>query len=154
MKLETYLAILCVMLSTEILQAQKISSPVQHFGFAMGADYQLANYTSMERYFLHVAAESDRVLIQEVGTTEEGRSQYLLIISSPENLKNIERYRQISQRLGRAEGLQDQQARQLAQMGKAILWIDGGTHSNEMVASHQLVETLYQLCNRTDQRLR
>lgn len=129
------------------VQAQKISTPKSHFGFSIGDDYQLANYKQIESYFLKVAKESDRVLIQEAGVTEEGRKQYLLVISSPENLAQIERYRKISQSLGRAEGLTDQEAKQLASEGKPIVWIDGGMHSNEMVGSHQLIETFYLLAS-------
>jgi hypothetical protein len=131
-------------------EAQEITTPKAHFGFDIGEDYMLANYRQMEGYFLKVAKESDRVLIKEAGTTEEGRQQYLMIISSPDNLKNIEKYRSISQRLGRAEGLAEEQAKALSVEGKPIVWIDGGMHSNEMVGSHQLIETFYQLVSRRD----
>ncbi len=129
------------------IHAQNISTPKSHFGFSIGDDYQLANYRQMESYFLKVAKESNRVLIQEAGVTEEGRKQYLLVISSPDNLAQVEKYRQISQSLGRAEGLTDQEARKLAGEGKPIVWIDGGMHSNEMVGSHQLIETFYLLAS-------
>lgn len=130
--------------------AQEVTSPKVHFGFNMGDDYMLANYTKMESYFLQVAKESNRVLIQPAGLTEEGRQQYLMVLSSPENLKNIEKYRSISQQLGRAEGLSDAQAKELALAGKPLVWIDGGMHSNETVGSHQLVETFYQLAQSKD----
>lgn len=133
--------------------AQQVTSPERHFGFRIGDDYMLANYKQMESYFLKVAQESDRVLIREAGLTEEGRKQYLLIVSSPENLKHIEKYRGISQRLGRAEGLTDSEALQLAKEGKPVVWIDGGMHSNETVGSHQLIETLYQLTSRNDEEI-
>src|SRR5690606_5326753 len=121
-----------------------------HFGFNIGDDYMLANYKQMESYFLKVAKESNRVLIQDGGLTEEGRRQHLIIISSPENLKNIEKYRKISQTLGRAEGITEAEAKELSLAGKPVVWIDGGMHSNEMVGSHQLIETFYQLTNRND----
>ncbi len=134
--------------------AQQVTNPKTHFGFNMGDDYMLANYKQMESYFLQVAKESDRVIIQEAGLTEEGRKQYLIIVSSPENLKNVEKYRKISQTLGRAEGITDAQAKDLSKEGKPVVWIDGGMHSNEMVGSHQLVETLYQLTNRNDAEIK
>lgn len=130
--------------------AQQVTSPKEHFGFDIGDDYMLANYQQIESYFQKVATESDRVIIQEAGKTEEGRQQYLLIISSPENLKNLEKYRSISQRLARAENLTDEQAEALSKEGKPVVWIDGGMHSNETVGSHQLIETFYQLSNSTD----
>ncbi|MBL1409170.1 M14 family metallopeptidase [Sphingobacterium faecale] len=139
--------------NAEVL-AQKISTPKSHFGFSIGDDYQLANYQQMESYFIKVAKESDRVLIQESGLTEEGRKQYLLMISSPDNLAHIDKYRTISQTLGRAEGLTDEAARKLAKEGKPIVWIDGGMHSNEMVGSHQLIETLYLLASSESQEIK
>ncbi|MGO1521262.1 MAG: peptidase, partial [Sphingobacterium sp.] len=87
-----YLTLVLLCFSLCGLQAQQIISPTEHFGFNMGADYQLANYSQMEGYFHQVAEQSDRVLIQEAGLTEEGRQQYLLIISSPENLQQVEKY--------------------------------------------------------------
>lgn len=149
-----YLTLVLLCFSLCGLQAQQIISPTEHFGFNMGADYQLANYSQMEGYFHQVAEQSDRVLIQEAGLTEEGRQQYLLIISSPENLQQVEKYRAISQKLGRAEGLSEHEAKQLSEEGKPIVWIDGGMHSNEMVGSHQLIETLYQLTNRNDDEIK
>ncbi|WP_240465997.1 MULTISPECIES: M14 metallopeptidase family protein [Sphingobacterium] len=150
-KLLTYLFSLTLGLAQT--QAQEVSSPKSHFGFNIGDDYKIANYKAMESYFLKVASSSNRVQIQKAGLTEEGRQQYLLIISSPENLANIEEYRKISQSLGRAEGISEQDAMQLAKTGKPIVWIDGGMHSNETVGSHQLVETLYQLTSRNDQEI-
>ncbi|ERJ60412.1 M14 family metallopeptidase [Sphingobacterium paucimobilis] len=135
------------------IHAQTISTPKSHFGFSIGDDYQLANYKQMESYFLKIAKESNRVRIQEAGTTEEGRKQYLLVISSPENLAQVDKYRKISQTLGRAEGLSDQEAKKLASEGKPIVWIDGGMHSNEMVGSHQLIETLYLLASSESQEI-
>src|SRR5688572_25315193 len=41
--------------------AAKITSPKEHFGFAIGDDYHLATYTQTEAYFKKVAAESNRV---------------------------------------------------------------------------------------------
>lgn len=131
-------------------RAQQVTNPKTHFGFNIGDDYMLANYKQMESYFLKVAKESNRVLIQDGGLTEEGRRQHLIIISSPENLKNIEKYRKISQTLGRAEGITEAEAKELSLAGKPVVWIDGGMHSNEMVGSHQLIETFYQLTNRND----
>ncbi len=129
--------------------AQHIPSPKEHFGFHIGDDYQLANYTQTEAYFKKLAAISDRVLIERAGETSEGRDQHLLIVSSPENLAKIQHYKSISEQMARAE-IDDAQARLLAETGKPVVWIDGGLHSTETVATHQLTETLYLLLSRDD----
>lgn len=146
------LAILLIVVSNALM-AQQVTSPKEHFGFNIGDDYMLANYVQMESYFKKVASQSDRVLIQDGGKTEEGRQQHLLIISSPQNLKEVEKYRSISQRLGRAENLTEAEAKKLSKEGKPVVWIDGGMHSNETVGSHQLIETFYQLANSNDEEI-
>ncbi|TKC03097.1 M14 family metallopeptidase [Pedobacter cryotolerans] len=130
--------------------AQNIPTPKEHFGFNIGDDYQLANYTQTEAYFKKLAATSKRVKLVDIGKTEEGRTQYMLIVTSEENQKNLAKYKEISQKLARAEGLTPEQAKQLAQDGKAVVWIDGGLHANETVGAHQLIETAYNLSSRTD----
>ena len=65
--------------------AQTLPSPKEHFGFNIGDNYRLATYTQTEAYFKKVAAASDRVKLVDIGKTEEGRSQYMMIVSSPEH---------------------------------------------------------------------
>ena len=132
-------------------QAQgRITSPKEQFGFNIGDDYVLANYTQYVDYLKKLDAESDRMTVEEIGTSSEGRPIYLAIITSPENLKNLARYKEISQRLAHAEGLTEEQARSLAAEGKAVVWIDGGIHATEVLGAQQLIENLYQLVSRTD----
>jgi len=133
----------------QIVPAQ-IPTPKEHFGFNIGDDYQLANYTQTEAYFRRLAATSDRVHLVEIGRTEEERPQLMLIVSSSKNIRQLAHYKSISQRLAHAEGLTDQQAHELAAQGKAVVWIDGGLHATETVGTHQLIETAYQLISRKD----
>ena len=96
------------------------------------------------------AKESDRIKLEVIGMTEEGRPMYMAVISAPENLKNLEHYRQISVKLGRAEGLNDEQAQALAEEGKGVIWIDGGLHATETVNFTTLGEQVYEMASRTD----
>jgi hypothetical protein len=125
-------------------------SPKEHFGFTIGDDYQLANFSQTADYFKKISEQSDRVKLVGIGMTEEGRTQPMLIVSSPENLKNLEQYKEISQKLARAEDLSESEARTLAEKGKAIVWIDGGLHATETLGIHQLIETLWNLVSRKD----
>ncbi|HVS52203.1 MAG TPA: M14 metallopeptidase family protein [Opitutaceae bacterium] len=130
-----------------------VTAPREHFGFAIGDDYQLANFTQTEAYFKKVAAESDRVKLVDIGRTEEGRTQWMLVISAPENLRDLARYQSIAQKLARAEDLTDEQARALAAEGKAVVWIDGGLHADETLAMQQLIETVWQLASANDSEM-
>ena len=139
-----------MLLRASVGWAQALPSPKEHFGFSIGDDYHLATYTQTEAYFKKLAAASDRAKLVDIGLTEEGRHQYMLIVSSPENIKNLDRYKEISQKLARAENLTEEQAHALASEGKSVIWIDGGLHATETVGAHQLIETIWQLVSRTD----
>ncbi|MES1258068.1 MAG: M14 metallopeptidase family protein [Acidobacteriota bacterium] len=128
----------------------KVTTPKEALGFNIGDDYQMATYTQLEAYWKKLAAESDRMKLVDIGRTAEGRPQYMAIITSPENLKNLAKYKSIAARLAHAEGVDETLARQLSGEGKAIVWIDGGLHASETVGSQQLLETVYQLVSRTD----
>jgi len=131
-------------------QPAPITSPKEQFGFNIGDDYVLANYSQTEAYWKKLDAESDRMSLVDIGRTEEGRTQWMAIITAPENFRSLDRYKSISQQLAHADELTDAQARALASEGKAIVWIDGGLHANEVLGSQQLIETVYQLVNATD----
>ena len=135
---------------TIFAQAQNVPSPKSHFGFNIGDNYQLANYTQTEAYLQKLAAASNKMKLQSIGTTEEGRTQYMVIVSDPANLAKLAKYKSISQQMARAEGLTDTDAKQLANEGKAVVWIDGGLHANEVLGIHQWIETLYQILSRND----
>ena len=64
-----------------------------------GDDYQLASYTQIEAYWKTLDRESDRVTLHDMGKTAEGRTQWMAIVTSPENHRRLARYRDISRRL-------------------------------------------------------
>lgn len=142
--------LLILFLATSILHAQ-VPSPKSHFGFNIGDNYHLATFTQTESYLKKVAASSPRVKLQSIGMTEEGRNQYMMIVSDPSNIKNLAKYKAISQRLARAEGLSEEEAKSLTKEGKAIVWIDGGLHATETVGIHQWIESIYQFTIRNDE---
>jgi hypothetical protein len=129
----------------------QVPSPKSHFGFSIGDNYHLATFTQTEVYLQKVAKASPRVKLQSIGKTEEGRNQYMVIVSDPKNIKKLAKYKAISQRLARAEGLSELEAKALAKEGKAVVWIDGGLHATETVGIHQWIESIYQFTTRNDE---
>ena len=131
-------------------QNRTIASPKAQFGFNLGDDYQLTNYVQLTDYWKKLAQQSDRMKLVEIGKTAEGRPILMAIITSPENHKKLDRYKEISRRLALAEGLTDQEARALAVEGKAVVWIDGGLHATEVLGAQQLMELVYQMVSMND----
>ena len=123
-----------------------VPTPAEIIGFAPGEDYKLTNYDGIKAYFEALAASTDRMLLERIGESTRGEPLYLAAISSPENLRRVERLKEITRTLAYArdpeEGygsvLDEEEARALAHEGVAIVWIDGGLHATE-VAHGQLM---------------
>ena len=130
--------------------ARNIATPKQALGFNIGDDYHMADYDQLVAYWQTLSKESDRMKLVDIGPTAEGRRQYMAILSSPENMAKLDHYKEISAKLAHAEGLTDEEAKALAEEGKAVVWIDGGLHASETVGSQQLMETVYELNSYTD----
>jgi hypothetical protein len=128
-----------------------ITSPKQEWGKDLGSDYFLANYQQLMAYWRKLDKESDRMTVVEIGQTAMKKPQLMAIITSAENHKRLDRYKEISRRLSLAEGLTDDQARALAKEGKSVVWIDGGLHASESLGAQQLMETVYQMVSRNDE---
>ncbi|MEJ2206513.1 MAG: hypothetical protein P8170_20665, partial [Gemmatimonadota bacterium] len=109
--------------------AAQIPSPQSVLGISVGADFQLATYEQSLDYFRRLDAASDRLELREVGVTSYGRPWYVALSSSAENLRNVERYREIARRLAHPGDMGDEEAHRLARDGKAIVHIDGGLHA-------------------------
>jgi hypothetical protein len=127
------------------------TTPKEALGFNVGDDYHVANYTQLAAYLKKLAGESNRMKLEDIGLTAEGRHQYMAVVTSAENQKKLDHYKDISKRLALAEGLTDEQAHALAREGKAVIFMDFGLHATETVGSQALIELVYQLVSRSDE---
>jgi len=135
-------------LSTALLlvgQERGVTTPEEEFGHEIGADYTLINFEQLHSYWAKLASESDRVVLDTIGLTAEGRPHIQAVITSPANHGDIDRYREIAARLAKAKGVDEEEAFELAADGKAIVWIDGGLHASEVLGAQQLTEMVYRL---------
>jgi len=114
----------------------QIPTPESVLGHKPGDDFYLATYEDALGYFRKLAAASNRIKLAKVGKTTEGRDWWIAFISSPENLAQLEHYKDVSRRLAVARGIGEDQARGMARETKPIIHIDGGLHASE-VANHQ-----------------
>ena len=121
-----------------------VPTPASHFGYTPGDDYKLADTTEIFAYFHKLAAASDRIRLEEFGRSSEGRPMYVAFISAPENLKKLDRYRQIAERLALGQASAEE-ARALAEEGRAVVWIDSGLHASEVAPAQQAPLLAYKM---------
>jgi hypothetical protein len=147
----TPLFVLYVSLVAGVLPPQSVPTPVSVFGFEPGAENQLATYEQVVEYFRRVAAASDRVELVDAGETSQGRRFTFALVSSPANLANIGRLREIAQRLAHPSDLSDAEAHTLAREGRVFVHIDGGLHSTEVAAPQHTALLLDRLMQTADE---
>ncbi|HFA48739.1 MAG TPA: zinc carboxypeptidase [Bacteroidetes bacterium] len=123
----------------------QLQSPDQFLPHQLGE--QFSEHALLVDYYKHVAANSDRVQLQEFGRTNERRPQLLAIISSPENLRRIEEIRMNNLRLA---GMADGQPTTTDLV--AIVWLGYSVHGNEAAGSEASMQVVYDLADPTNKR--
>ncbi len=133
------------LLSVAMSADAQIISPEEAIGFPVGADYKLARWETITDYLRSLAANSDRIILEERGKTTEDLDFVLALISSPENLANLDRYRTIQHKLANPQEHDLMELERLAQEGKAVVMISCNIHSTEVASSQMSMELAYQL---------
>lgn len=126
-------AIILLLALTTVAQT-KIPAPADTLGFTPGDDRKLASWAKIVEYFQKLDTASDRVMFEEIGKTTLGRPFVYATISSPANLKNLEKYKQINAKLADPRLIKSNQklADDLIKQGKTIVLITCGIHSTEV----------------------
>lgn len=142
--------VVCLLATSLVAQTRraapaKVPEPQDVFGFQPGADYKLASHEQLVKYFRALDTASDRIVVEDIGTSTEGRPMIMAVISSEANIKNRARYQEIARRLALTRGVDEAAARALAKEGKAIVWIDGGLHATEVAGAQHTPELAWWL---------
>ena len=119
-------------------------APAEHLGFPPGEDHKLADYSQIVSYFQKLDAASDRLKLVEFGKSAHGKPMYVAFISDPQNLEQLERYREINRRMALGLAGSDEAA-DLARQGKAVVWIDSGLHASEVAPVQHAPELAYRM---------
>ncbi len=114
----------------------KLKSPAEFLGYEIGD--QFTRHADVVDYFNHVADNSNMVTYHTYGKTNERRPLTYAIISSEENLKNIENIRlNHLKNTGIIEGSSTPE--------KAIVWLSYNVHGNEASSTEAAMQTIYEL---------
>ncbi|HYI93988.1 MAG TPA: M14 metallopeptidase family protein [Bryobacteraceae bacterium] len=108
-----------------------VPTPREHFGYEPGEDYKLAGYEEVAGYFQKLAASSDRIRLVEYGKSSLGRASYVAYISSPENLKRLDEFKEMNRKLALGFAT-PAESDQIVKQARAVVWIDSGLHASEV----------------------
>lgn len=139
-----------LLLGGGVLLAQEVPPPEDVLGFEVGADYHLATYQQALDYLTALEEASPRIKLFEMGETAMGKPMIYAVISSEENMRKLDRYKEISRKLALAKGLTDEEARSLATEGRAVVEIDVGIHGTEVAPTQHGLQLAYDLLTSED----
>lgn len=124
------------LLNISLLTAQK--SPQEFLGYEVGT--QFTRHAEIVNYFRHLGETSDLVQFEIYGKTNEGRPLTYAVITSKENLQQIEEIRnEHLLRAGISQGTPENGT------DKAIVWLSYNVHGNEASSSEAAMKTVYEL---------
>ncbi|MBT0608291.1 M14 family metallopeptidase [Aequorivita echinoideorum] len=114
----------------------QLQSPSQFLGYELGTEF--SRHADVVSYFEHVAANSNMVDYFNYGKTNERRRLTYAVISSEENLANLEQIRMDNlKNIGIVPGEANPQ--------KTIVWMSYNVHGNEASSSEAAMNTVYKL---------
>jgi hypothetical protein len=122
-----------------------VPSPRDVLGDDIGAPRVLHYYADILKYYRVLADKSARVKIVSTGKTEEGRETVVILISSEENIRNVDGNRQNLAKLADPRGISEPQAREIIAQTKPMYVVLGGLHSSETGPPEMLMELAYRL---------
>ncbi|MCR9183683.1 MAG: M14 family zinc carboxypeptidase [Flavobacteriaceae bacterium] len=115
---------------------QNLQSPSAFLGYEIGT--QFTRHADIVNYFNHVAENSSMVTYHNYGQTNERRKLTYAVVSSENNLKNIETIRTNNlKQIGLAEGSANPEI--------AIVWLSYNVHGNEASSAEASMQTVYEL---------
>ena len=118
------------------INGQNLKSPSDFLGYDIGT--QFSRHSQVVDYFDHVSKEmSENILLINYGKTYERRPLFYAVISSKENIAEIE-----SIRLNNLSALDVNENRS---NDKAIVWLSYNVHGNESSSTEASMQTVYEL---------
>jgi Zinc carboxypeptidase len=122
-----------------------VPSPTKALGRLVGSPDELHKTAEVNGYFKTLAVASDRVRVETIGTSEEGREMILAAVSDAANLADLARFKETTEKLSDPRRTSRDEARHLAEEGKVFYWLLGGLHSPETGSPEMLMELAYRL---------
>ncbi len=122
-----------------------VPSPTEYLGHIVGAAGELTHTAKIYGYLRELAKASDRVEVEVLGKTEEGREILLLIVSDEQNIKNLAQIKQATAALADPRKTSPEEAEQIIKSAKAIYYFNAGLHSTETGSPEMVMEMAYRL---------
>ena len=145
---------IALLLTASLSASGQVPTPESHFGHPMGVDRELLDWAQVVSYFQQLAKTSDKIRVQELGKSAEGRPFIAATISSAGTLRDLDRYRDIQARLADPRRTPPEEATRLIAEGKTVVMITCSIHATEVASTHTAVQFVYNLLTQDTPKFR
>jgi hypothetical protein len=132
----------------------QIPTPESHFGHPIGVDRELLDWDKVVSYYQALAKTSDKIRVEELGKTAEGRPFIAATISSAATLKNLAHYREIQAKLADPRRTTPAESARLIMEGKTVVLITCSIHATEVASTHSAIQFVYNLLTQDTPKFR
>ena len=142
MKIKFNIILLLTITFATITNGQDLKSPSDFLGYEIGT--QFSRHYQVLDYFNHIAkSKKNNIILKNYGLTYERRPLFYAVISSENNILNIENIRK--------SNLSSLDRENKEVNDKSIVWLSYGIHGNESSSTEAAMQTAYELLTeRTD----
>jgi hypothetical protein len=122
-----------------------VPSPSDFLGHIAGASGELLNTKEIYSYLRELDQKSDRVKVEVIGKTLEGRDILLVVIADEKGIANLDQLKAATAALADPRKTNPQQAEALIKGARPIYYLNGAIHADESGSPDMLVELCYRL---------
>ena len=130
--------------------AQNVTTPEEFFGFKPGSDRKLFNYEKLIDYLKLLEQSSQKVKLALIGRSPMGKPMYVLCISSADNIKNLDKLKEINRQLALNPDLSAENIKKMTEEGKVFVLATLSMHSTEVAPAQSLPLIAYELATTGD----
>jgi Zinc carboxypeptidase len=114
----------------------------------------LLDWDKVVSYYQALSKTSDKIRVQELGKTAEGRPFIAATISSAETLRNLDHYREIQAKLADPRRTTPEESARLIAEGKTVVVITCSIHATEVASTHSAIQFVYNLLTQDTPKFR
>src|SRR5262245_52175522 len=136
--------------STPVLQrtGMQFDSSIPTIQSVLGYDYgeRITRHKDMETYFnALLKAAPDRLKLQKIGESIEGRALYYVIITAPENMTRLDQFRRANLKLSDPRKTSAGEADAIIQNNPVFVCLSYSLHGNEHSSTEAAMALAYYL---------
>jgi hypothetical protein len=126
-------------------ESSTVASPSDFFGHIAGAPGELPNSQQIYDYYRELDKKSDRVRLEVIGKTEEGRDILLVIIADETGIQNLDQLKAATASLADPRRTSPAQAEQIIDTARPMYYMNAAVHADESGSPDMFLELAYRL---------